>query len=349
MTKQDILNTRLWRHHLVPQLSDESAYVELFRQLQPVSTVHNTRPGAPPSLVPRTTFDDKKLTDSLRGSGELVKGRFLGGNIGYVLAGDLHIYAHTFHRPLDGINEYQRLALSALRSCGPLTPRQIKEETGLLNREIMPALHRLQKAFVVFEDQSDSDWERSWFLFEEEWPEAVPIENQRSVAAREVLSRFLKINVFATFEQIRDWSRLPVGFLKTLITAMQNDAVISAVAVDGVGEGYVLSEDAALRGPSPGESVLMLHRADPLIRLHASYLTRLFGKQETLQYLLVDGEIKGAVQGHWRIGPHDVEDVAVLLPQQERRRRREEILSVVSQVYSPPHSNVLSYCGDRLS
>jgi hypothetical protein len=36
---------------------------------------------------------------------------------------------------------------------GGLTPQQIKEETGLLNQEIMPALHRLQEAFVVYEDR----------------------------------------------------------------------------------------------------------------------------------------------------------------------------------------------------
>ena len=52
MKKQDILNARLLRHCLVTPLTDEATYWDLFRQLQPVSTIHNTYPGAPPSLVP---------------------------------------------------------------------------------------------------------------------------------------------------------------------------------------------------------------------------------------------------------------------------------------------------------
>jgi hypothetical protein len=315
--KDDILSIRLSRHNLVPQLADEAAYMDLFRLLQPVSTIHNTCPGEPPSLTPRTTFDDKKLTDSLRGSRDLVKGRFLGGGIGYVLASDLQIYANAFRRPLIRFNENQQLVMAALRSCGPLTPRQIKEETGLLNKEIMPALHRMQKGFLVFEDQLDNDWERSWYLFEEEWPEVVLSDDQCIAASFEVLSRFLRINVFATFEQIRDWTRFPVHFLKTLTGSK--------------------------------DSIFMLHKADPLVKAHATELKRLFGHEETLQYLLLDGELKGAVLGHWRIGQHDVEDVAILLPLQERNHRRKEILSVISRGYSPPHSRILNYCGEKIS
>ena len=347
--KDDILSTRLSRHNLVPQLTDEAAYMDLFRLLQPVSTIHNTCPGEPPSLTPRTTFDDKKLTDSLRGSRDLVKGRFLGGGIGYVLASDLQIYANAFRRPLIRFNENQQLVMAALRSCGPLTPRQIKEETGLLNKEIMPALHRMQKGFLVFEDQLDNDWERSWYLFEEEWPKVVLSDDQCIAASFEVLSRFLRINVFATFEQIRDWTQFPVHFLKTLITAMQDDGVISSFVVAGLGDGYVLKEEIPLRDTGSKDSVFMLHKADPLVKAHATELKRLFGHEETLQYLLLDGELKGAVLGHWRIGQHDVEDVAILLPLQERNHRRKEILSVISRGYSPPHSRILNYCGEKIS
>ena len=68
---------------------------------------------------------------------------------------------------------------------------------------------------------------------------------------------------------------------------------------------------------------------------------------ETLQYLLIDGELRGAVLGHRRIGPHDVDDVDIRLPCQERRERREEVLSVISPVYASPHSTILRYCGEK--
>ncbi len=348
MLREDIISLRLSRHRLAPLLADESEYLDLFRQLQPVGTIHNTYPGAPPSLSPRTAFDDKELTERLRGSRVLVKGRFLGGGIGYVHRRDLQTYANAFRKPLTRLNERQHLVFEALEGCGPLAPRQIKEETGLLNKEIMPALHRMQNSFLVFEDQSDSDMERPWYLFEEEWPDIVLSEDRRIDASMAVFRRFLKSNCFATLEEMRDWSRLPLRFLKTLVSTMEGEGSITNVTVGGWGEGFVLTEDLSHRVVEQEPSVFMLHKADPFVRAHASELKRRFGDKETLQYLLMDGELKGAVLGHWRIGPHDVDDIVVLLPPQACEGRREEVLSVVAAVYSPPRSRILSYCGEML-
>jgi len=349
MNKQDILNTRLLRHGLLPPVEDDATYVDLFRQLQPVSTLHNTCPGAPPSLAPRAAFEDTRLTSSLRREGALVKGRFLGDGIGYVLANELPLYATAFCKSIPRQTEKHRTILHALRSCGPLTPRQLKEETGLLNKELMPALHRLQKAFLVFEDQVDSDWERSWVLFEDQWPDVVLEESQRSVSACEVLKRFLKSHVFATLEEIRDWSRFPARFTSALLTSMLKADILSVITVTGLGEGYMLKEDQNLSECAQEESIFMLHKADPMVKAHASELKRLFGHEETLQYLLIDGELTGAVIGHWRIGPHDVEDILVLLSDRECKRRRQEILSVVSQTYAEPRSRIRHYNGTPLS
>ena len=52
-----------------------------------------------------------------------------------------------------------------------------------------------------------------------------------------------------------------------------------------------------------------MHRADPLVKSHSSELKDRFGGEEVLQYLLIDGEFAGAVLGHWRIGPRDVDDI----------------------------------------
>ena len=62
----------------------------------------------------------------------------------------------------------------------------------------------------------------------------------------------------------------------------------------------------------------------------------------------MDGRFRGAVAGHWRIGPHDVEDVVVALPAAETRERRDEILQAVGSGYGPPHSHILSYNGQAL-
>ena len=91
-----ILAKRLRRQRLTDPLPSADSYLDLFRLLQPVSPVAFTRPGDPPRLMPRTRFDDGAEADRLRAQRRLVKGRFLGGNIGYVLAEDLALYARHF-------------------------------------------------------------------------------------------------------------------------------------------------------------------------------------------------------------------------------------------------------------
>ena len=98
-------------------------YLYLFESLQPVPPLHNARPGAPPRLVHRTAFDDSAVADALRPPRTIVKGRFLGGRVGYVLARDLELYANAFRRPLVGPTPVQRTVFDALATQGPLTPR----------------------------------------------------------------------------------------------------------------------------------------------------------------------------------------------------------------------------------
>ena len=247
--KATILAERLKRQRLILPLRRQKDYLPLFRMLQPVSPVAYSYPGSPPGLVHRTTFDHKKAADKLRAGRTIVKGRFLGGGIGYVCADDLAVYATAFRKPVKGLNYIQQMVLEIVNDVGPLSPRQIKEESkliedlGLLNKEIMPALHRMQEAFLVFEDPPDTDWERNWCGFEAEWP------------------------------------------------------------------------DIDFR----------------------------FGGEEVLQYLLIDGEFAGAVLGHWRIGPHDVDDILIELPAKQRSARKAEIMDAVAWNYHPPHHQILAY------
>jgi hypothetical protein len=351
ISSETVLTERLRRQRLADPLETPAGYIELFRLLQPVSTVAYTRPGDPPRLIPRTRFDDGAQADRLRSQRIIVKGRFLGGGIGYVLADDLSLYANAFQRPLTRSTEFQEEVLAAVQSAGPLTPRQIKEETGLLNKQIMPALHRLQKAFLVFEDQVDEDWERWWYDFASEWPEVALDEDQRQPAAIQVLLRFLQAHIFATFEQLKDWSQFPSTFLRDLIREMEGANLIVPQVILGLGEGWMRPQDVPVKEAGAGgipPSVFMLHRADYLVRSHASELKRRFGDHEVLQYLLIDGAFQGAVLGHWRIGPHDVDDIIVKLPAAQRAERRNEILDVVAQWYHPPRSHILKYAGEKV-
>ena len=348
MDVKAIIAERLRRQRLIEPHKDSKDYKELFRLLQPVAPVFFSSPGDPPRLVHRTAFDDGVVTDGMREDRVIVKGRFWGGNIGYVLADDLEVYANAFCHPIPVFSDTQITLMRAIGRSETLTPRQLKGETGLLNKHIMPALHRLQSAFLVYEDQVNSDWERNWYIFESEWPDIEINEDKQDDAVSQVLARFLEGQVFATMEQLKDWSQFPTNLLKSTSESMEKNGKIMPQKVKGLGEGWMLSQDVSLK---PGEippSVFMLHRSDILVKSCVSELKRRFGDYEVLQYLLIDGEFKGAVLGHWRIGPHDVDDIIIELPSAEKAKRRKEIVDAVAWGYHPPHSNILKYDGKEV-
>jgi len=346
ITRDILLSERLHRQRLLEPATTADDYTALFALLQPVSPFYFSYPGSPPTLVHRTAFDERAYIERLRERREVVKGRFLSGTIGYVQAEELALYANAFRRPLEKLGWMHRRIFEALEHTGPLTPRQISEETNLLNKEVMPALHRLQEAFLVYEDQLTTDWERGWYVFTSEWPE-VTLDEQREESQARVLARFFTAHVFATASQLKDWTGLPVKVLQNVLTAMEREGDIAACQIPGMGEGWIDNSMPLTATPAP-PTVFMLHKTDPLVRAQASELKKRFAGLEVLQYLLIDGDFQGAVAGHWRIGPHDVDDIVLELPQGQRAARREEILQAVSWGYQPPFSHILRFDGQAV-
>jgi len=167
-------------------------------------------------------------------------------------------------------------------------------------------------------------------------------------SAIQVLLRFIHAHVFATLEQFKDWSRLSSKSLKELLQNMEKKSLIIPKVVEGLGEGWILAQDISLKPSKIEPSVFMLHKSDILARSHTSELKRRFGNREVLQYLLIDGDFQGSVIGHWRIGPHDVDDIVVELPASERIDRQQEIMNAVSWQYHPPHNRILRYAGKEV-
>jgi hypothetical protein len=345
--RETLLAHRLERQGLGRRLEGEEEYQALVRRLQPVAPVHFSRPGSPPRLVHRAAFDEGALADRWRACRALVKGRFWGGNIGYVLAGDLALYGAAFRRPLSRLSPLHEQLLQTFKYEGPLSPRQLAAESGVRHKELMPALHRLQQAFLVYEDQEDDNWERPFGLFAAEWPGVDPGALPWEEAAAEVAGRLLHSQVFLGEAQVCDWSGWPARKVGRLLRDLEARGQVARARVQGLGEGWMRPEDQGLEARRPASGVFMLHKADPLVKSHQGQLRRQF-PGEVLQYLLIDGEFKGAVCGHWRIGPHDVEDVALQLPRREIAARREEILAAVAEGYHPPRSQIRRYAGRAL-
>ena len=67
--------------------------------------------------------------------------------------------------------------------------------------------------------------------------------------------------------------------------------------------------------------------------------------QQALVKERADGDLRGAIRGHWGFKPYDVEDIIVDLPAAARKARRDEILAAVAAAYPPPRHGILRYAG----
>jgi len=346
-----IIGERLRRQRLLEPIeepSDEEAYTELFKQLQPVSPVHNTRPGDPPKLVHRTLFSDSLLAGKLREANTVIKGRFCGGRIGYVLQEDLELYAIAFRKPIAKVNEIHEDIVSILKHSDGLSKEQLKEElSGYPASEISKALQTLQEAFLIFEHQPDTDWDTGWFDFATEWFEVNPDEGDYMLAVSKVIHTFIRSMVFATAANIKSWSQLPLKTLQKAIAILFDEGKIVEAETVGLGKGYISSGEDLVAAEIPS-CAFILDKSDFLVRAHMDELQKRYKGYEVLQFLLIDGEFKGAVLGHWRFGPYDIEDIVLELPPEEAEVRKSEIFAAVREIYSSERHAILKYQGNHL-
>ncbi|WP_040979452.1 DNA glycosylase AlkZ-like family protein [Oceanobacillus jeddahense] len=350
MNKETIICERLQRQGLTTPLEDSQdmeAYKQLFQKLQPVAPVFNSRPGEAPQLVHRAVFKEVLLAENLRQKHQLVKGRFQGGRIGYVLEEDLGLYSTVFRKPVQKTTVLQEEIISMIQSSGGISKDQLKEELPFKAREITIALKRLQEAFLIYESQVDTDWNTGWFDFKTEWLE-IKLAEDPVPATAEMLLRFLDAAVFATLDQIKSWTQLTRKTIQGALTVLLDREVIVKIDVDGLGEGFIQEKDLYLTNAEIPPAVFMLDQSDFLVRTELDELKEKFKSREVLQYLLIDGEFKGAVLGHWRIGPHDIEDIVLHLGEEEAETRKEEIISAIRAEYSEETTRMLRFNGARL-
>jgi hypothetical protein len=348
--RSSVITLRLERQHLTSPANTKDEYEALFRLMQPVAPYFFSRPGDPPVLSHRAAFDDRIVNNTLRSERVIVKGRFQGGTVGYAYADELDLLAAAYRRDIGELNDRQRRIMELLYSSGPLTCGIIKQETGMLIKHIMPELHKLQEAFLVYEDQVDEDWERGWYVFEREWDGVDIRRYDKTEAVAELVRRFLHVCAFTSLESMRGWFRLPGRDLLAAAEALENTGRAVRVACDGE-EGWALAVDLdqLTVKREPPRCVFSVHRADFLVKAEEAALKRCFAGLDVLQYVLVDGEFAGAAVGHWRQGPHDVEDIVLTLPEYEKKARKREILDAVAEFYNPPFSFIRKYDGEALA
>ena len=330
-----ILSLRMERQCFLKK-ADEDEYLRLYRDTQPGQNVYWNGFGQPPTLSFRAAFDDIAYNRGRQLKRELIKGRFSGGNLGWIVPEDMELFLALYRKPLGKAKEIQLRLLELIEREGPLTIRQMKEATGLLVKEITPVLHRLQEAFLVYEDQYDGEWDRGWYPFGEMFQSVNPEHFSRLEALKIVLQRFAYRLVWFNTAMARSFYKIPEREIRQAIGELSAEGVLTAL-----GSGYVLRSDAALLGsyqPKTMHFVYAVHRSDFLFKTQEHDLLEMARKlteglpydHEPLQFLLIDGEFRGAAVGHFRNGPYDLLDVVCDLP--DAQSRREEILEAVSAV-----------------
>lgn len=196
-----IISLRMERQYLTHK-ANEDEYITFYRDMQPGLNVYWNGFGDPPSLTFRANFNDIEFNRCRQAKRELVKGRFAGGNLGWVERGEMELFACLYRKPLGNMSFAQSKIIELIEREGPLNIQQIKEETGLLVKEITPILHRLQEAFLIYEDQYDGEWDRGWYMFGEMFTDISFEKYSRMEALKIVLQRFAYRNVLRAADNL---------------------------------------------------------------------------------------------------------------------------------------------------
>jgi len=346
---RNVVALRLKRSRLTDPVKTKAEYDELFRMMSPVPTDYWIRPGTAPFLQHRAAFDDTAYNDRLRSNRQIVKGRFQKSGIAYVRFDELSLFAAVYQKEPDRIGPLEWKFLDLLDHEGPMTIGMFKEITGMYVKDITPVLHKLQAAFLVFEDQRDDDWERSWYLMKNEFPDLDLDACDETEALDAVFGRFVTMNVFADAAMARSFFGLPLKKAEAVFARLEEDGAVVPAAFEGR-NGYAATSDLALLSgpdlPVPN-GVFALNRNDFLVRSNEHLLKAGPGSvaQGTMYHLLIDGRFLGTVEGGFKFGPHVVEDVRVDLPEEEAEARKDEILEAVGKVLDPEQSPPRRYNG----
>lgn len=334
MDIEKMISLRMERQHILKK-ADEQEYISLYRDLQPGVNVYWNGFGQPPVLSYRASFDDMEFNRIRQIERKLVKGRFAGGNVGWIEPEEMELFIGLYNKPLDRPTFIQTKILELIETAGPFTIQQIKEETGLLVKEITPILHRLQEAFLIYEDQYDGEWDRGWYKFAEMFPDVDMKKYSRVEALKIILKRFAYRLVWFDVKMAKSYYRLPEKDIKATISVMIEEGIL-----ESVDQGYVLVNDmAALANyePKTMHFICALHRNDMLYKVYEPQLKErmtvltkdLEYDHEPLQYLLMDGRFRGASVGHFRNGPYDLNDIVCDLSDADKRR--EDIIEEIQK------------------
>jgi Winged helix DNA-binding domain len=340
---------RAARQFLTPSTrgSSDTDYLEILRSLAPMRPSSHDFPGTPVCLFDRHEASDgaseKTVGERVRREGLVIKGRFQHGHIAYVPSDEMPLFIGAF-RKTKNIGWDEETVLETLQREGPLQKKDLGEVCGIKGKSLTGALQNLQAGFHVFEQQLETEWDNPWCAISTEhpdWLEGVPDQFE---ARLEVVKRFAQAHVFSSVQEVKDWSGFPGKDVAHMLELLLKRGDLKRASVEGWGEHYLASN---FQGISLESCVAILDLGDPLVTAQISYLKNDFSKIPTLKYILIDGEICGAVEGRWGIKAYDVTDVHVPKRAQKGKLKL-EIVEKLRRHFPLPAQRILKFAGVAL-
>jgi Winged helix DNA-binding domain len=344
-----IYAARAQRQFLTPSTrgSSDADYLEILRSLAPMRPCPYAFPGTPVCLDDRHEPSDgassQTVAERVRRAGLVVKARFQHGNVGYVPTEEMPLFIAAF-RKTKTLGWDETLVLETLMREGPLQKKDLAEMSGIKSKALSKALQNLQAGFQVLEQQLETEWDNPWFAVESEYPDWLTHLPEAVEARLAVVLRFCQAHVFSSAQEVKDWSGFAVKDVGAILETLCQRQKLLQAEVEGWGAGYLTADFADV----PLEPcVAVLDLGDPLVTAQASTLKAAFADKPILKYILINGEICGAVEGRWGIAPFDIDDVHVP-PEAQKGAMRLEIIEKIQRHFPPPKQRILKFAGKPL-
>ena len=206
---------------------------------------------------------------------------------------------------------------------------------------------------MLFEDQVDKDKDRAWYLLEDEFDEMDFSHWSQESAIREVIRRYLYLNVTGDLEGVKSFTKLTNKDIKTAIEVMMNKGEIIEVMIEGMSMMMLTGDEPAVEKTSETipDKIYLLDNNDYLVKSIDLKLKKQFEKSpyKTIAYICIKGVIVGRLLGYFRFGPNDLEDVELELMDELKEAYRDRILDLIEESYEGEENYLKRYCGNELS
>jgi len=249
-------------------------------------------------------FDFQRWIELLA-DGTIIQGRFIGGQVSYVLARDAAMYVGTYRR--EELNEREMDVLRIIQQNPGSSRSEISSYLDLERWEVMDIVTRLDYNLYIHRDPPSGNYwntiNRYYALDIEEWPEE-PV--------KETVRIMLSVFGVAPLVGIRGFLKLPYQeVLEALDSLEEEGAVTRIISAEHDMEMYVIAEymkDLDRTTPPTGVRVLSLR--DPFTFRHRFEVLSRFG-DGWYSVVIEDSDVIGAIHMWPMSGAVDVRDILV--------------------------------------